>query len=141
MRLWTIHPKYLDRQGLLALWREGLLAQAVLLGQTRGYLHHPQLLRFRNQRDPVAAIATYLATVHHEAIRRGYKFNHGKINTRRCRIRIIETDGQLSYEWRHLKAKLSLRSPLTLAKLATIHRPRPHPLFRIVSGPVRDWEK
>jgi len=30
MRLWTIHPKYLDRQGLLALWREALLAQKVL---------------------------------------------------------------------------------------------------------------
>jgi len=25
MRLWTLHPKYLDARGLVALWREGLL--------------------------------------------------------------------------------------------------------------------
>lgn len=31
MRLWSIHQSYLDRQGLLAVWREGLLAQGVLL--------------------------------------------------------------------------------------------------------------
>ena len=29
MRLWSLHPRYLDRQGLTALWREGLLARAV----------------------------------------------------------------------------------------------------------------
>ena len=37
MRLWSLRPKYLDSQGLVALWREGLLAQAVLRGKTRGY--------------------------------------------------------------------------------------------------------
>ena len=37
MRLWTLHPKYLDPQGLVALWREALLARAVLQGKTRGY--------------------------------------------------------------------------------------------------------
>jgi hypothetical protein len=34
MRLWSLHPKHLDRQGLLAVWREGLLAQEVLRGET-----------------------------------------------------------------------------------------------------------
>jgi hypothetical protein len=29
-RIWSLHPKYLDARGLVALWREGLLAQAVL---------------------------------------------------------------------------------------------------------------
>ena len=29
MRLWTLHPKYLDGVGLVALWREALLARAV----------------------------------------------------------------------------------------------------------------
>lgn len=43
MRLWSLHPQYLDAKGLVALWREGLLAQAVLAGQTRGYKRHPQL--------------------------------------------------------------------------------------------------
>ncbi|HEU5178767.1 MAG TPA: pyrimidine dimer DNA glycosylase/endonuclease V, partial [Burkholderiales bacterium] len=32
MRLWSLHPKYLDARGLVALWREALLAQAVLRG-------------------------------------------------------------------------------------------------------------
>ena len=41
MRLWTLHPQYLDPRGLVALWREALLAQKVLLGRTRGYRAHP----------------------------------------------------------------------------------------------------
>jgi len=51
MRLWSLHPAYLDARGLGALWREGLLAQAVLRGKTRGYRSHPQLERWR-ARDP-----------------------------------------------------------------------------------------
>ena len=141
MRIWTFHPRYLDRQGLLALWREGLLAQAVLLGKTKGYRRHPQLVRFRKQKDPVAAIATYLSAVHGEALRRGYEFDVSKINNGRCRYRMAETRGQLLYEWRHLKAKLGVRSPSALSEIAGIKHPRPHPLFRIVSGQIQDWEK
>ncbi len=141
MRIWTLHPQYLDRQGLIALWREGLLAQAVLLGQTQGYRHHPQLARFQQQRGPVAAIAAYLAAVHRESVRRGYHFDATKINSRRIRSRIPETRGQLMYEWKNLKVKLGRRSPAALLEVATIQHPRPHPLFRIVSGPVRTWEK
>ncbi len=141
MRLWTLHPQYLDRQGLLALWREGLLAQAVLRGKTKGYRHHPQLDRFRQQQDPVAAIATYLASVHREAERRGYDFNARKIGRRRMLTRIVETSGQVLYEWQHLKAKLALRSPALLARFGTIVQPLPHPLFRIVPGAVRNWER
>ena len=40
-------------QGLVALWREALLARAVLRGKTRGYRHHPQLHRFRASATPV----------------------------------------------------------------------------------------
>jgi len=141
MRIWTLHPQYLDRQGLVALWREGLLAQAVLLGKTKGYQHHPQLARFRRQRDPSASIATYLAAVHREAVRRGYKFDANKINKRRSRGRITETSGQLLYEWQHLKTKLSMRSASVLTEIAKVKDPRPHPLFRIVAGQVRNWEK
>jgi len=141
MRIWTLHPQYLDRQGLLALWREGLLAQAVLIGKTKGYRRHPQLERFRKQQDPVAAIATYLAAIHGEAVRRGYKFNVHKINKRRTQSRIAETNGQLLYEWQHLKTKLSKRSASVLSGYTKIKKPRPHPLFRIVSGQVRGWER
>ena len=79
MRLWTLHPKYLDAKGLVALWREALLAQEVLRGETRGYKHHPQLLRFAKMNNPPAALAAYLKAVHDEAVRRGYKFNTSKI--------------------------------------------------------------
>lgn len=140
MRLWTLHPRYLDRQGLLALWREGLLAQAVLRGKTKGYRHHPQLNRFRQQQDPVAAIATYLASVQSEAARRGYDFNARKIGERRMRTRITETDGQIKYEWQHLRAKLAKRSPALLSTYETVRQPQAHPLFRLIPGGIRDWE-
>ena len=74
MRLWTLHPRYLDPRGLVALWREGLLAQAVLLGRTKGYSHHPQLHRFAAQRGGAGCLAEYLRVVQKEATRRGYRF-------------------------------------------------------------------
>jgi hypothetical protein len=141
MRIWTVHPCYLDRQGLTALWREALLAQAVLLGRTKGYRSHPQLERFLMQRKPAAAIAQYLATVYDEACRRGYCFDESKIQKGRSQIKIVETDGQLLYEWRHLKNKLKERSPDVYEEIAAIKQPSAHPLFEIVPGGVRDWEK
>jgi hypothetical protein len=67
MRLWSVHPSLLDPKGLVALWREGLLAQKVLQGRTTGYRSHPQLHRFRQSGEPLAAIATYLWAVHDAA--------------------------------------------------------------------------
>ncbi len=140
MRLWTLHPKYLDARGLVALWREALLAQAVLAGQTRGYRHHPQLLRFRETPNPKASIAAYLHAVHEESLRRGYVFDAAKIGPVREAARMTETRGQLDYEWEHLCRKLSERAPERLDDLRTVKRPQPHPLFRIVPGGVADWE-
>ena len=141
MRLWTIHPKHLDAKGLVALWREALLAQKVLRGRTRGYRHHPQLARFKAQPNPVAAIAGYLQAIHNEAARRGYHFDRRKIGVRRSRARIIETRGQLRYEWRHLRRKLKQRDPSAYAQARRLKLPEPHPLFRIVAGDVREWER
>ena len=141
MRLWTLHPKYLDARGLVALWREALLAQKVLRGATRGYKHHPQLRRFARLKDPPAALAGYLAAVHAEAVRRGYVFDAAKIGAPRSRGKLKETRGQLLYEWRHLRRKLKQRDPQRRRDLATLKTPAPHPLFKIVSGAVRDWEK
>ena len=141
MRIWTLHPRYLDRQGLLAVWREGLLAQAVLLGRTKGYTRHPQLERFRNQPEPVAAIGAYLAEVCCEAGRRGYAFDATRIVSGRSPICIPETRGQLLYEWRHFKAKLRVRAPSLLTALERVTEPCPHPIFRIVAGDVRNWER
>jgi hypothetical protein len=141
MRLWTLHPKYLDAKGLVALWREALLAQKVLLGATCGYKHHPQLLRFAETKDPPAALAAYLKAVHDEAGRRGYKFDASKIGRRRFRGKLRETRGQLFYEWGHLKRKLKQRDPQRFRDLTAVKKPAPHPLFRIVPGRVREWEK
>src|SRR5262250_1559280 len=105
MRLWTIHPCHLDSRGLVALWREALLAKAVLQNRTRGYRAHPQLTRFRSHPLPVAAINTYLAGLWAEARSRGYRFDARKIRGPRTRIRIRATHGQVRFEWAHLLRK------------------------------------
>ena len=141
MRLWTLHPKYLDARGLVALWREALLAQKVLAGRTQGYRSHPQLIRFREQEDPLSTIASYLTCVHEEAVRRGYHFNASRIRKGRASELLKETDGQLLFEWAHLKRKLQSRDTKRLGEYCRIARPQPHPLFLIVKGSVRGWEK
>lgn len=141
MRLWTLHPRYLDAQGLVALWREGLLARAVLRGRTRGYRHHPQLARFRSHATPRAAINTYLAVIVAEARARGYAFERRKIGPAHGRLRLRATRGQLDYEWRHLLRKLRKRSPRVHRRWRTEKSPAPHPLFRIGRGGVASWER
>jgi hypothetical protein len=141
MRIWSLHPKYLDRQGLVALWREALLAQAVLSEKTTAYRHHPQLRRFQDQSSPVAAIAEYLRGVHAEAARRGYQFDITKVDSAGLSSQLTVTCGQLQYEWDHLLKKLRTRNPEWHRALAAITDPEPHPFFRAVSGPVEPWEK
>ncbi len=141
MRIWTLHPRYLDPKGLVAAWREALLAQKVLAGATTGYRNHPQLIRFRAQADPVAVISCYLAGLASEAEHRGYHFDTGKILTHRACGNLEESDGQLHYEWRHLLGKLAVRSPESYALFRDIKAVDPHPLFIIVTGDVRAWEK
>lgn len=140
MRLWTIHPRYLDVKGLLAAWREALLAQRVLEDRTRGYRNHPQLRRFKESDYPLGAIASYLREIRSEALRRGYRFNPEKINPASFDARINCTRGQLLYEWHHLKRKLQLRDPSKHAELEQLAEPEPHPLFNIIEGEVEDWE-
>jgi len=141
MRLWSLHPKHLDAAGLVALWREALLAKAVLRGKTKGYRHHPQLLRFQERRDPVAAINSYLAAVHAEAVRRGYRFDVRKLVGPRTRGRIGVSRGQLAHEWKHLLAKLKLRSPAAFATARKLRGPSVHPSFTPRAGPIAEWER
>jgi hypothetical protein len=141
MRLWSLHPKYLDRQGLLACWREALLAQKVLMGATRGYRNHPQLSRFRAQPDPMAAIGDYLHCLAEEAERRGYHFDRSKIITVRGVEKISVNRDQLSYEWNRLKVKTQQRDPDWYRQLKDIDLPDPHPSFKIVEGDIEAWEK
>jgi hypothetical protein len=141
VRLWTLHPKYLDAQGLVAVWREGLLARAVLKGATRGYRQHPQLERFRSHAAPLAAINSYLKTVALEAEERGYSFDRRKIGPCRRGITLSATDGQLAYEWKHLLRKLRARSPGLYARWRRDAHPEAHPMFAIVPGGVQSWER
>jgi Pyrimidine dimer DNA glycosylase len=138
MRLWSLHPRYLDAKGLVALWREALLAQKVLAGATRGYRNHPQLARFKRQTDPSATIAAYLDAVRCEAAQRGYSFDAGKIAPHGSVACIRVNDGQVAYELQHLRAKLMVRDPTALGKLPA--QPDVHPLFRVVKGEIEDWE-
>lgn len=141
MRLWSLHPCYLDPQGLVALWREALLARAVLNGRTRGYRHHPQLQRFRAHGSPRSAINAYLSAIHAEAAFRGYHFDRRKVGPVRIVARMTVAEGQLRHEWRHLMRKLELRNPPARRRLRGIARIAPHPSFRRVAGPVADWER
>ena len=140
MRIWTLHPSHLDSQGLVALWREALLARAVLRGQTRGYRHHPQLVRFQEHATPRGAISRYLSAVHDEADRRGYAFDRSKVGPVRDGGRIVATRGQLEYEWEHLLRKIRRRSPEWYRRVGRIV-PIAHPSFRLVSGPAATWER
>ena len=141
MRLWTIHPQYLDTQGLVALWREALLARAVLRGQTRGYRYHPQLQRFKEHAFPRSAISAYLAAIHSEATARGYAFDKRKIGPLRSVDSISVATGQISFEWKHLMAKLAVRNPELRRQLRTVRVPLCHPLFIPVQGLIEQWER
>ena len=141
MRLWTIHPRYLDPQGLVALWREALLARKVLQGQTRGYRNHPQLERFRAQLEPMPAIDSYLASVYAEASARGYSFDAGKFEPVESVPALTATSGQVAYEWDHLLRKLAGRNSECHSRWRSLSTPECHPLFRKVPGPVASWER
>lgn len=143
MRLWSLHPGYLDSKGLVALWREGLLARKVLSGGTVGYRHHPQLCRFRRQDDPLAAIGAYLYFVLEESRRRGFSFQGDKIGPSSAipAVRMTVTRGQLRYELEHLKRKLAQRDPDRLPGLLQVDEPLPHPLFDVWPGGVESWER
>jgi hypothetical protein len=141
VRLWSLHPKYLDSQGLVALWREALLAQAVLRGETHGYRNHPQLNRFKTHSAPFAAISHYLKAIHAEAEARSYTFDRTKIKPARMKVVLTVTSGQVEYEWAHLMAKLKARSPMHYLKQQGIEVPEAHPLFALRAGEVESWER
>ena len=139
MRLWSISPEYLDSKGLVALWREALLAKAVLQGKTKGYKNHPQLQRFKEQKDPVASINSYLFEVWKEACSRGFCFDKRKIGRKFAWKKIPVSKGQLAFEIKHLKKKLEKRNSKSLFRLPKIAEPCK--MFKEVPGPKAKWEK
>ncbi len=140
MRLWSIHPKYLDRTGILALWRESLLAQKVLQGKTKGYKNHSQLPRFKDHPYPLIAISSYLMEVWRESRKRGYDFNCEKIGKIGKIKKIKVTEGQLRYEFNLLRDKLKKRNSRKYKEILFIRDIESHPLFRITEGKIENWE-
>lgn len=141
MRIWSIHPKYLDPQGLVALWRETLLAQKVLQGRTKGYRNHPQLLRFAEMDSPLLAIGDYLWEIVEEAHERGYAFDASKVMEHSGKTRMLVTEGQMTFEWEHYLNKTMQRSPVVYERVKKINKPEPHPVFQVTPGEKAVWEK
>lgn len=151
MRLWSLHPQYLDRPGLTAAGREALLAQAVLAGRTRGYTAHPQLERFRRCDDSLAAVGVFLSVLQQEASERGYRFDLTRVDrpqrpgmpTATWAGSVPVALGQVGYEWEHLMGKLRRRSPQRADTWATtpVREVAVHPLFCVVPGPIATWER
>jgi hypothetical protein len=140
MRIWSLHPKYLDAKGIVALWRETLLAKHVLLDNTMGYKNHPQLNRFKKLMHPVDAINQYLGHVLEEADQRGYNFDSGKISKTYSKTKIAVTSGQIEFEASHLLKKLKIRDPGLFKKIKVLKKFDPHPMFSVIKGEIETWE-
>ena len=140
MRLWSIHPKYLDTKGLVALWREALLAKHVLEGKTKGYKNHPQLNRFKKSEKPLDSINGYLAVIHQEALNRKYAFDKQKVDWTFRPTSLLVTKGQLQYESVHFLSKIKTRDPGKYEELKALLSFDPHPLFILIDGSTEDWE-
>lgn len=140
MRLWSVHPAILDRRALVACWREALLAQKVLAGETRGYTRHPQLERFRACDEPLDAIGHYLTSLRIEADARAYSFDASRVRRGdAANPGIPVTSGQLAIELAHLRAKVAGRDPAWLGRLPGTARPGP--TFVETPGGVEAWER
>ncbi len=140
MRIWSLHPKYLDTKGLVALWRETLLAKNVLEGNTKGYKNHPQLNRFKESENPLLSINYYLEAVYQESLNRGYHFDKNKFSTHDQPTALKVTNGQIAYEMQHLLNKLETRDIDRFNDLSDEKNIEPHPLFEIIDGEIEDWE-
>jgi hypothetical protein len=140
MRIWSLHPEYLDVKGLVALWRETLLAKHVLEGKTKGYRHHPQLNRFRAATRPIDCLNQYLTVVYEEAEKRGYHFDKSKINPDFRQSRLTVTKGQIEFEKNHLLNKLKTRDIDKFNRLVSHENFSCNPLFYLIEGNVEDWE-
>ena len=140
MRIWSIHPKYLDTKGLVALWRETLLAKHVLEGKTKGYRNHPQFDRFKLTDKPIDRINQYLAAIYNEALSRNYNFDKEKIDWNFKPSIMCVTTGQIKFETEHLLNKLKIRDKKKFDNLNKLKKIDQHPIFKIIKGDIEDWE-
>ena len=140
MRLWSLHPRYLDPQG----WSrcgETLLARKVLRGETRGYRHHPQLQRFREARDPQSAIDAYLPRSTPRRRRAATRSTRTSSMPTRARKDPGRARATRRARMGHLIAQARVAQPGAHVRWRELQRPRTHPSFRVVAGGVADWER
>lgn len=140
MRIWSLHPKYLDTKGLVAVWRETLLAKNVLEGKTNGYKNHPQLNRFKETENPIDAINEYLSEIYFEASNRNYNFNKDKIDWNFKPTIITVTNQQVDYEYKHLLKKLEKRDLDKYKLLLKIKNIDTAKMFKVIQGNIEKWE-
>ncbi len=163
MRLWSIHPQYLDRQGLIACWREGLGAvkalEAWCRGKACGYQNHPQLLRFKEAVRPVELLVVYMQEIRLEGVARGYKLDEERLYLALGREETVTvadispqipvTAGQITYEAGYLlptkmqqrKSGIEQQRYELLAEDFRKQKVKLSPVFSVIDGSVEDWEK
>lgn len=150
MRLWSLHPSYLDKQALQVCWADALQALEYYK-QERAYMKgitndlspyfYPCLDRFRMTGSPIAHITNYLHGLCDESERRNTPFGRAKLPEFTPGLRLKVTDGQIAREEKLLLLQLNRRKQTQLwMDLFVAEYVQPHPLFEIVSGPVEPWE-
>ena len=76
-----------------------------------------------------------------ESEKRGYHFDKTKLPVQCIPVDfIMESQGQLDYEWQHLLKKLRVRNPDRFRSVSNVKSPDPNPIFRIVPGGISSWE-
>ena len=144
MRIWSVSPEYLDTVGLVACWRETLLAKHVLEGKTKGYKNHPQLERFKNQDEPLVYINAFLYEIYKEALKRNYKFDLTKIDlnlVKKFKHPLKVNDKQLKYEFNHLQNKLKVRDKKKYLENNLVKNVKPNLILTVVKGNIENWER
>lgn len=140
MRLRSIHPKHLDSKGLVALRRESLLAKKVLEWKTKWYKNHPQLNRFKEQKNPISAINLYLQHIYIEAGNRWFSFDKSKFNIISDIEKLTVTKWQIEFEKQHILNKTKNRDIKKYEEIKNSKIIKAHPIFEIIEWDIEDRE-
>jgi hypothetical protein len=143
MRLWSIHPKYLDASRLNAQWREALLCKACLEDKTVGYLNHPQYLRVKNHPHPHDFINKFLYSIWEEGFNRGYKYDDTKFAICLDFEPMEVTEDQIEYEFEHLQKKLGEFDEQYVSNEQDFNEEGIllNDCFLLIPGPIMNFEK
>lgn len=140
MSLWVVHPKYLDKQGLVSVWREGLRAQKILSGETACSSNQMLVRQFAADPQPMKAIGAYLSFIAAEGARRGYKFGHEKIKCPNFDETAVPLEPKdLVFEMKDLRRRLKARDKDKWRETVKVEKIEPHPGLRGSVMPMSKW--